>query len=69
MREGIFAQIWLGEWEIFVNFPRENLPFFWSHSRMRLFHDMINNLRNVFILNCVTITNINIEHYMEVVIR
>ena len=42
---------------------------FWSHSHMRLFHDMKSNLYNVFIMKCVSMTNISIEHYMDGVIR
>ena len=33
------------------------------HSRMRLFYDMKSHLCNIFILKCVSITNISIEHY------
>ena len=42
---------------------------FGSHSRMKLFYDMKSNLYNVFILKCVSITNISIENYMNGVIR
>ena len=40
-----------------------------SHLRRRLFYDMKSNLCNAFILKCVLITNISIEHYMEGIIR
>ena len=32
---------------------------------MILFYDMKSNMYNVFILKCVSIRNINIEHYIE----
>ena len=31
---------------------------------MRLFYDTKSNLCNVFILNCVSVTSISIEHYV-----
>ena len=34
---------------------------------MRLCYDMKNDLYNVFILKCVSITSISVEHYMECV--
>ena len=37
-----------------------------NHSRMRLFYDVKSNLYNVFILKCVSITNVSIAHYMRV---
>ena len=36
---------------------------------MRLFYDMKSILYNVFILKCVSVTNMRIEHYMAGVIR
>ena len=36
---------------------------------MRPFYDMKSNLYYVFILKCVSIANVCIEHYMEGVIR
>ena len=36
---------------------------------MRLFYDMKSNLYNAYILKCVSITNISVEHYMESVAR
>ena len=36
---------------------------------MRLFYDIKSILHNAFILKCVPVTNMRIEHYMESVIR
>ena len=36
---------------------------------MRFFYEMNSYLYNVFILKSVSVTKINIEHYMEGVIR
>ena len=52
-----------------VYFTEITFCLLWSHLRMRLFYDMKSNLYNVFILKCVSITNISIEHFTEGVIR
>ena len=43
--------------------------YFWSHLCMRLFYYMKSNLYSVFILECVPVASINIEHYMKGAIR